>query len=134
MYLSVICEHPDNEHWWEVRTESGEQGYVPASYLTVKEDTALPWLEHKVLENAEEERRTRVQRLEQERAAFDGRGFGPPPKNFCQAVNAIKKQSSEDNYCGICKKKFNGPIPYKMHMSSKAHKEEQEALLLYENS
>ena len=32
--------------------------------------------------------------------------------------------ASGNFYCDICGKDLNGPIPYKMHLNSKAHKEE----------
>lgn len=35
-----------------------------------------------------------------------------------------KSISSGNFYCDICGKDLNGPIPYKMHLNSKAHKEE----------
>ena len=41
---------------------------------------ALPWLQWSSLQSAEEERKERVRRLEMERAAAEGKGFGPPPK------------------------------------------------------
>ena len=36
--LELLKEHPDNEHWWEVANEDGETGFVPASYLLIKEE------------------------------------------------------------------------------------------------
>lgn len=38
--------------------------------------------------------------------------------------NANKSSTSENFYCEVCDKKFNGPIPYEVHLKSKAHKEE----------
>lgn len=35
--LEFIREHPTNEHFWEVKNENEEIGYVPTSYLIVKE-------------------------------------------------------------------------------------------------
>ena len=41
--------------------------------------------------------------------------------------NTNQNNSTENNYyCDVCDKKLNGPIPYKMHLNSKAHKEEVE--------
>ena len=34
--------------------------------------------------------------------------------------------NDEQYYCKICEKQLNGPIPYNMHLKSKAHKEELE--------
>ncbi len=37
--LVELCrEHPDNEHWWEVQNEDGEIGFVPSSYVIVREE------------------------------------------------------------------------------------------------
>ena len=41
---------------------------------------ALPWLQLAALQSAEEERKRRVRRLEMEKAAAEGKGFGPPPR------------------------------------------------------
>ena len=38
--------------------------------------------------------------------------------------NTNKSQTSENFYCEVCDRKFNGPIPYDVHLNSKAHKEE----------
>ena len=38
--------------------------------------------------------------------------------------NTTKDNTSENFFCDVCSKKLNGPIPYKMHLNSKAHKEE----------
>lgn len=37
-----------------------------------------------------------------------------------------EKQGENRFECEICNKFFNGPQPFKMHMNSKAHKEEVE--------
>ena len=34
----LVKEHPENEHWWEVKNEDGETGYVPSSYVIIKDD------------------------------------------------------------------------------------------------
>ena len=134
--LKFLVKHSTNEHWWEVENEDGEVGYVPASYVIQKEETNLPWLEGRVLQMAEDERKERVRRLNQEKLCREGKGFGPTPmsnmpQSFTNAVAAIKRQSSECNYCTLCGKQFNGPIPYKMHLASKAHREEEEAQKAY---
>ena len=42
--------------------------------------------------------------------------------------NTSKSLTSENFYCEVCNRKFNGPIPYDAHLNSKAHKEEVAAL------
>ena len=79
--LELLGEHPDNEHWWEVKDEDGNKGYVPSSYVIIKDEQALPWLQATALKSEEEERKIRVQRLAQQQAAHEGRGFGPGPKD-----------------------------------------------------
>ena len=36
--LELVAEHPSNEHWWEVRNEEGDKGFVPSSYVLIKKD------------------------------------------------------------------------------------------------
>ena len=36
--LELVGEHPSNEHWWEVRNEEGNRGFVPSSYVLIKKD------------------------------------------------------------------------------------------------
>ena len=36
--LELVGEHPSNEHWWEVRNEEGDRGFVPSSYVLIKKD------------------------------------------------------------------------------------------------
>ena len=36
--LQFISESPDNEHWWKARNEDGQTGYVPSSYVLLKEE------------------------------------------------------------------------------------------------
>ena len=44
---------------------------------------------------------------------------------FFAAYGNNNKSLTEENYfCEICDKKLNGPIPYDVHLKSKAHKEE----------
>ncbi|XP_064397746.1 uncharacterized protein LOC135344466 [Halichondria panicea] len=128
--LLVLCgEHPDNEHWWKVRNEDMETGYVPASYVIIKEE-CLPWLQLSSLKSEEEERKERVKRLSLEKSASQGIGFGPAPK--AQAyVSAYSRSSSDRHYCEVCDKRLNGPKPYSAHMASRAHKEEVESRKLY---
>ena len=35
--LELVSEMEENEHWWRVRDEEGEEGCVPASYVIKKE-------------------------------------------------------------------------------------------------
>lgn len=65
-----------------MRNEDGEEGFAPSSYLLVKEEKGLPWLQASALKEEEEERKMRVSRLAQQRAALEGKGFGPPPKDL----------------------------------------------------
>ncbi len=37
-YLEFLSCHPDNEHWWMAKNENDEIGYVPSSYVIMKED------------------------------------------------------------------------------------------------
>lgn len=112
--LELCRAHPSNPHWWEARNENGEIGFVPATYMMVLEEkiSALPWLANK------------KQEVEEERPAGK---FGEPAfKPYVSAYgnNANKSSTSENFYCEVCDKKFNGPIPYEVHLKSKAHKEE----------
>ena len=88
--LELLREHPDNEHWWEVKNEEGQQGFVPSSYVIIKEEQVLPWLQPSALKSEEEERKIRVQRLAQEKAAMEGKGFGPPPKDSFSSSQPVK--------------------------------------------
>lgn len=76
----------DNEHWWEVKNEDGEIGHVPSSYAIIKEEQALPWLAESALKLEEEERKVRVKRLAQEKAALEGHGCGPAPKDIMSTL------------------------------------------------
>jgi len=80
--VEILREHPDNEHWWEVRSDGGEVGFVPSSYIIIKEQQALPWLQEAALKSEEEERKVREVRLRQQQSVRDGTGFGPPPKDM----------------------------------------------------
>ena len=137
----LVKEHPLNEHWWEVKNEDGVTGFVPASYVMVREtaSASLPWLGQQVLQQAEEERKERAVRLNQVKLAAGGKGFGPAPRedhsyNQAKSVGKALSTSGKQNYCDICKREFNGPIPYKVHMASKGHREEVEAQETYANS
>jgi hypothetical protein len=134
--LVYIREHPDNEHWWEATNSEGHSGYVPSSYVILKDDQSLPWLEQKALMEREKERKERALRHVQQQEMTEGKGFGPPPKQtdkpytYVSAYNRQPASSTSSSgtvtsyYCDVCEKSFNGPKPYKAHMLSKAHKEE----------
>ena len=55
---------------------------------------------------------------------YDGRGDGAEERTAEGGNNTTKDNASENFFCDVCSKKLNGPIPYKMHLNSKAHKEE----------
>ena len=80
--LEWVSEREDNEHWWEVKNEDGDTGFVPSSYVIKREDQTLPWLIESALKSEEEERKERVKRLAQEKAALEGKGYGPAPKDL----------------------------------------------------
>lgn len=80
--LEWVSECEDNEHWWEVKNEDGDTGFIPSSYVIKREDQTLPWLIESALKSEEEERKERVKRLAQEKAALEGKGFGPAPKDL----------------------------------------------------
>lgn len=116
--LVFVRPHPLNPFWWEAKNENGEGGFVPASYMMVLEDkiTSLPWLE-----DAEKEDTG----IENEQAKGNP-GAKPALRPYVSAYGSSKSDSSQENqyYCEICDKKLNGPIPYEVHLNSKAHKEE----------
>lgn len=64
-----------------MKNEDGLVGFVPSSYVIIKEEKTLPWLVEAALKSEEEERKMRVKRLAQEKAALEGTGDGPAPKD-----------------------------------------------------
>ena len=36
--LEFLSQHTTNEYWWQARNSEGMVGYVPSSYVIVKED------------------------------------------------------------------------------------------------
>ena len=122
--LELLGEQEDNEHWWRVRDEDGNEGCVPASYVIKKKENqvcsrcgvsvlcmgstcslsslshqSLPWLELAALKSEETERKERVKRLQQQKDAESGKGFGPPPKTlaprpYVSAYNRTGPQSA----------------------------------------
>lgn len=94
--LEFLSQHTNNEYWWQARNSEGMTGYVPSSYVIVKEEQvsllfttmahtlsdmlqALPWLEMSALEMGEKERKQRALRHVQQQEFSKGIGFGPPP-------------------------------------------------------
>lgn len=56
---------------------------------------ALPWLELAALHSEEAERKERVRRLQLQKDAVEGKGFGPAPKTVAKPyVSAYAKTSS----------------------------------------
>ncbi|KAJ8310080.1 hypothetical protein KUTeg_011945 [Tegillarca granosa] len=92
--------------WSKIRTEDGQEGYVPSSYIMVLEEelTSLPWLK---------------QPVETEQQAAEWK----PYKSAYSKENPEEKVKAK-YFCDVCQKDFNGPQPYSAHMNSKAHKEE----------
>lgn len=126
----------NNPLWWKVRNEKGEVGYAPHNYCLVLEQklSALPWLENKRLAEEKEQKEMEKQQPARGNSTF-GKPDGPPKVKAYQSAYTERKPSnpseaSRQYYCEICDKSLNGPQPYKMHMSSKMHREEVE----YQNS
>lgn len=115
--LDFCKPHPKNPHWWEAKNDAGDVGFIPATYMMVLEDkiSVLPWLE---------EQKKREEEIVDNKPA--GKLGGPAFKPYKSAYEKDnnKSSSSESYYCDVCGKNLNGPIPYKMHLNSKAHKEE----------
>lgn len=128
--LKFIEVHEMNEQWWKVQNDAGQEGYIPATYCMEIKITSLPWLPP-------------PEELPEVGAEPQGTGgvFGLPPKaaykpyqpSYSHAslgITAPKRDEPsaavEDFACHLCDKKLNGPMPYRMHMASKAHKENVE--------
>jgi len=118
--------HHLNPHWVKAENQQGEVGYVPATYIMKIESkpSQLPWLENKrMLREAEKEKEEKNKSL----------GFGVPairtlpPKKYVSAYGTQVSDVVSDFSCTLCGRTFNGPKPYRLHMASKAHKEEEEA-------
>ncbi|KAK3581357.1 hypothetical protein CHS0354_016200 [Potamilus streckersoni] len=113
-----ICQHPSNSHWIKVHNpEDGQEGYVPASYVMVMEEelTSLPWLQ------------SASSSVPQEAAEWKPYKSAYVPKGKEQPASS--SNSINTFYCDVCSKEFNGPIPYQVHLKSRAHNEEVNALL-----
>ena len=111
--------HASEELWALVRNNNGEEGYVPFSYLFDLDTpvSSLPWLDQKKADQEAE-----IESIP-----------NPAPTSYKPYVSAYnraeaKSQEKERYYCDICNKEFNGPLPLQSHLTSKAHKEEVEAL------
>ncbi|KAL3861600.1 hypothetical protein ACJMK2_007626 [Sinanodonta woodiana] len=112
-HVHFICLHPSNGHWIKVRNpEDGDEGYIPASYVMVIEEElmSLPWL-HSASNSVPQE----AAQWKPYKSAYISKGKEEP---------ASSSTSSNTFYCDLCSKDFNGPIPYQVHLRSKAHNEE----------
>jgi len=132
-YLTLLkkCHVATKNHlWWEVKNNCGNTGFVPANYcmLIDSQPTALPWLE-----NNKEAKTIAAEEKEEKENLF---GVLPTTKKIVvkqyQSAYAENKTTfgagNKRYYCELCDKQLNGPTPYNMHMTSKAHKEEEEYL------
>ena len=97
--MELLQEHPDNEHWWEVRNEDGNTGFVPSSYVIIKDEQVLPWLQASALKSEEQERKERAKRLAQQKAADEGVGFGPAPKDSGASLPLRVSRELVSNKC-----------------------------------
>ena len=134
----------NNLLWWEVRNEAGQQGFVPATYCMVIEEkvSALPWLESQRLETERAEKKrleeaAKAASVDMERRKNIGfgmpTGYKPAIKQYVSSYGSDSQpaarntaEANKEFYCELCDKNLNGPTPYKMHMNSKAHREEVE--------
>lgn len=107
--------HKDNTHWWEIENDKGHKGFAPAQYLTIVEEgvATLPWLNKDPEPDKEDASVTSI--------------FGQPPiKRYVPTYAENRKTANaKEYYCELCQREFNGPIPLKAHLRSKAHKEEE---------
>ncbi|XP_033119547.1 uncharacterized protein LOC117118917 isoform X2 [Anneissia japonica] len=110
-----VMKHSENDQWCKVRTDDGQEGFVPASYVMELESkpTTLPWLQ-------------KTNDVEDQTDKITSKPFFKPyvptyQENKYELPNDLKRF-----FCKICNKQLNGIKPYNAHMSSKAHKEELE--------
>ena len=129
--LLLICKghtKTNNPHWWEVRNDCGEQGFVPGKFVLEleKAQNGLPWLENKRMLEEKEEKKD-GNKENRNSTTIDG---PQPIKRYQSAYESAPStnaaEASKEFFCKVCDKNLNGPIPFKMHMSSKAHREEVE--------
>lgn len=111
--VDFVSRH--DEHWICVRNAQGEQGFIPDSYVMANPDSVktLPWLDQN-LESA---------KVKQEAAEYKPYRSAYAPK---EKETPSKAEDASQYYCRVCDKQLNGPIPYNVHLNSKAHKEEME--------
>lgn len=119
--VEFLDAHPNDAYastWCRVRNEAGEAGYMPSSYLYALDQpiTTLPWLES----NVPEEKETSVVATSPTATAK------PYVSAYNREAGAGTKEKSEEFYCDVCEREFNGPNPYRAHMSGKAHREQVE--------
>ena len=92
-----------------------------------KAPTGLPWLENKRMLEEKEEREKGTGEATRGPLSSNGR---QPVKQYQSAYDSAPSggapEASKEFFCKVCDKNLNGPIPFKMHMSSKAHREELE--------
>lgn len=117
--VTFVSRH--DEHWICVRNEHGDEGFIPDSYVIPNPESvkSLPWLD----QNTEE-------RVKQESVEYKPYRSAYAPKT--SEATSVEEDSSK-YYCRVCDKQLNGPIPYQVHLNSKAHKEEMEVQASYEN-
>ena len=98
--------------------------------------TSLPWLENKhLMEN------TTIEHQDMKANGKNSFTLNSEPrkiKPYIASYQTSQKtnqssdlKSAEETkryYCEICDKALNGPQPYKMHLASKNHREEEERL------
>lgn len=110
--VKIGC-HPEHNIWWLARNENGEEGYIPASYVMVLEEKCgLPWLQNRAPE--EEEAPSTTLSAKPYRSAYNR--------------SSTTLTGSSQFACEPCGKSFNGPQPYRAHMSSRAHRETLETM------
>ncbi|XP_065656208.1 tyrosine-protein kinase BTK isoform X2 [Hydra vulgaris] len=130
LYLIKKSHIPtSNPHWWEVKNTQGQVGYVPAKYCLVLEEklTSLPWLESKrLMENIDMEATSKILNEPRKIKPY----VSTYQSNQIATQSSLKSTVEKQFYCEICDKTLNGPQPYKMHLASKNHREEEERLAL----
>lgn len=107
--LVKINSHPHHDAWWLARNQKGDEGYIPATYvMVVEQKVGLPWLKN---------------RAPEEEAPVAKPGEAVKPYRSAYDKGSSDVSASGQYKCDPCGKSFNGPQPYRMHMSSRAHRE-----------